>query len=62
MPATPEPATLSGIYLFRGLTPDDLERLASSLHERTFPAGASVITADQPGEAIYVILSGSRPG
>ncbi len=25
MPATPEPATLSGIYLFRGLTPDDLE-------------------------------------
>jgi CRP/FNR family transcriptional regulator, cyclic AMP receptor protein len=25
------------------------------LHERSFPAGASVITADQPGEVIYVI-------
>ena len=29
------------------------------MHERTFPAGASVLTAEQPGEAVYVILEGT---
>ena len=28
-------------------------------HERTFSAGASVMTADQPGESIYIFLEGS---
>jgi CRP/FNR family cyclic AMP-dependent transcriptional regulator len=37
----------------------ELERLASLLHERSFPAGAGVLTAEQPGEAVYVLLSGS---
>jgi CRP/FNR family cyclic AMP-dependent transcriptional regulator len=37
----------------------ELERLAPLLHERSFPAGASVLTAEQPGEAVYVLLRGS---
>jgi len=37
----------------------DLERLAARMQERTFPAGASLMTADQPGESIYILLDGS---
>jgi CRP/FNR family transcriptional regulator, cyclic AMP receptor protein len=29
------------------------------MHERSFPAASSVLTAEQPGEAVYVILTGS---
>jgi CRP/FNR family cyclic AMP-dependent transcriptional regulator len=53
------PATLSGVSLFRGMPAQELERLASLLHERSFLAGAGVLTAEQPGEAVYVLLSGS---
>jgi CRP/FNR family cyclic AMP-dependent transcriptional regulator len=59
VPNTPEPASFHTISLFRGLAPEELERLASTLHESSFPARAAVMNADQPGEAIYVILSGS---
>ena len=37
----------------------ELKRLAPLLHERVFPAGASVLTAEQPAEAIYIIIEGS---
>jgi CRP/FNR family transcriptional regulator, cyclic AMP receptor protein len=50
---------LSGLTLFKGLSTRELERLASLMHERSFPAGANVLTAEQSGEAIYVILKGS---
>jgi CRP/FNR family cyclic AMP-dependent transcriptional regulator len=46
------PATLSGVSLFRGMPAQELERLASLLHERSFPAGAGVLTAEQPGEVV----------
>jgi CRP/FNR family transcriptional regulator, cyclic AMP receptor protein len=55
----PDPDTLSGITLFRGVPTRELERLASTLHESRFAAGASVLTAEQPGEAVYVLLRGS---
>jgi CRP/FNR family transcriptional regulator, cyclic AMP receptor protein len=58
-PVDPDHAALSGISLFRGVPARELERLAPLLHERSFPAGASVLTAEQPGEAIYVLLEGS---
>jgi CRP/FNR family cyclic AMP-dependent transcriptional regulator len=45
--------------LFRGVPMRELERLAPFLYERIFPAGASVLTTEQPGEAVYAILSGS---
>ena len=55
----PNPAALSGMSLFRGVPAQELERLAPLLHERSFPTGASVLTAEQPGEAVYVLLRGS---
>ncbi len=58
-PGDPNPATLSGISLFRGVPAQELERLAPLLHERTFPAGANVITAEERGKSAYVILEGS---
>ena len=37
----------------------DLQRLAARMHGRTFPAGVSVLTAEEPGEAVYVLLGGT---
>ena len=58
-PGNPDPSTLSGISFFWGMPTRELEQLAPLLHESTFPAGASVLTAEQPAEAIYIIIEGS---
>lgn len=50
---------LSEISLFRGVPTRELERLATLLHEKIFPAATNVITAEEPGEGAYVILSGT---
>jgi CRP/FNR family cyclic AMP-dependent transcriptional regulator len=47
------------MFLFRGMPVQELERLAPLLHERIFPAGASILIAEQPGEAVYMLLRGS---
>jgi CRP/FNR family cyclic AMP-dependent transcriptional regulator len=57
--SNPDPNALAGMPLFRGVPAHELERLAPLMHERTFPAGTSVITAEEPGGGAYVILSGS---
>ena len=59
MPAPPDPATLSGVALFRGLSSEQLAKLAPLLHERTFSADANVMTAEEPGGGAYVVLEGS---
>jgi CRP/FNR family cyclic AMP-dependent transcriptional regulator len=59
MPAVPDPSTLGEIPLFRGLTLEQLSRLNTLLHRKTFPAGTTIMTVDQPGEAVYVILTGT---
>ena len=58
-PSPAEPGTLAELALFRGVPVRELERLAPLLHRRIFPAGATIITADQPGDAVYVISAGS---
>jgi CRP/FNR family cyclic AMP-dependent transcriptional regulator len=50
---------LARIPLFEGLSRSEVSGLLEHLHQRTFPAGASVLIAEQPGEAVYVIVSGS---
>lgn len=50
---------LSAIPLFAGLSAEELERIAELLHRRSFRAGTLLMTAEQPGEAVYVILEGS---
>ena len=50
---------LSYIQLFEGLTPAQFDWVAQRAHRRNFEAGRNVMTIEQPGEAVYVILHGS---
>lgn len=50
---------LSGIQLFEGLSPAQLDWIAQRAHRRVFPAGSNVLTVEQPGEAVYIILHGT---
>ena len=59
MGAMQDTDALARIALFEGLPRSELSRLLEHLHEMPFPAGANVLVAEQLGEAIYVIVSGS---
>jgi CRP/FNR family cyclic AMP-dependent transcriptional regulator len=50
---------LADIELFSGLTPTQLEWVAQRAHRRVFDAGRNVLTMEQPGEAVYIILYGT---
>lgn len=50
---------IGDLPLFAGLTPVQLERIAALLHSRSFPAGVDIMTAEQPGEAVYIVLQGT---
>ena len=50
---------LADIDLFKGLTPTQLEWVAQRAHRRVFEAGRNVLTIEQPGEAVYIILHGT---
>lgn len=59
MAAFKDASALSAVLLFDGLSPEHLERLNARLHRKTFPARATVMLEEQPGELAYVVLSGS---
>jgi len=50
---------LSAVPLFRGLSEIQLNWISQRAHRRLFSAGKSIITAEQPGEAVYIILFGT---
>jgi len=50
---------LSYIQLFEGMTPTQLDWVAQHAHRRNFEAGRNVMTVDQPGEVVYIILHGT---
>jgi CRP/FNR family cyclic AMP-dependent transcriptional regulator len=50
---------LADIELFKGLTSTQLEWVAQRAHRRVFEAGRNVLTIEQPGEAVYIILHGT---
>jgi len=50
---------LSDIKLFEGLSQSQLDWMAKHAHRRVFPAGMNVMTIEQPGEAVYIILHGT---
>jgi len=50
---------LGAIPLFEGLSQSDLNWLGARAHRRVFSTGANIITAEQPGEAVYIILHGT---
>jgi CRP/FNR family cyclic AMP-dependent transcriptional regulator len=57
--STPETRMLSEVALFRGLPAEQLSRIGARVRRKTLPAGAHVITAEDPGETVYVVLEGS---
>lgn len=59
MAVVPDFNELAGIPLFQGLPPERLERLNETLHKKTVPAGTNMITAEQPGEVVYILLEGT---
>jgi CRP/FNR family cyclic AMP-dependent transcriptional regulator len=50
---------LSTIPLFKGLGPTELDWIAHRARKRMVPVGVPVLLADQLGEAIYVIITGT---
>jgi CRP/FNR family cyclic AMP-dependent transcriptional regulator len=54
-----DPNALAELSLFHGLPPERLKRLAEVLRRKTVPAGTNMITAEQPGEVVYVVLEGT---
>ncbi|HNP73230.1 MAG TPA: Crp/Fnr family transcriptional regulator [Kouleothrix sp.] len=52
-------ATLAEMPLFRDLAPEQLARVNDLLRRKTFPAGTNLISAEEPGEVVYIIFEGT---
>jgi CRP/FNR family cyclic AMP-dependent transcriptional regulator len=50
---------LSAVPLFHGLGEAQLGWISQRAHRRMFPTGTRIITAEQPGEAVYIVLAGT---
>ena len=59
MAVVPNPAMLNEIPLFRDLASEQLARLNELLRRKTFPAGTNLISAEEPGEVVYIIYEGT---
>src|SRR5439155_20009326 len=54
-----EAGALRNVPFFEGLTPEDLDRMATIGHRRSFPAGPPMVSKDEIGGGLFIILSGS---
>jgi CRP/FNR family cyclic AMP-dependent transcriptional regulator len=59
MGALADPSQLGDLELFQGLAAEQLAQLNQLLRACSVPAGSNFITADQPGEVVYVLLAGT---
>jgi CRP/FNR family transcriptional regulator, cyclic AMP receptor protein len=59
MPAVEHPRSLGDLDLFQGLAPEQLAEINGLLRSQTVQAGTHFITAEQPGEVVYVLLEGT---
>jgi CRP/FNR family cyclic AMP-dependent transcriptional regulator len=59
MAALDDPMVLGQLPLFEGLSATELAEVNHLLHCSHVPAGTHFITAEQPGEVVYVLLSGT---
>ncbi len=59
MAGVPDAKDLAKLELFPGLSAAELAQVNDLLGRTKFPAGAMILTADQPGEIAYVILDGT---
>ncbi len=54
----PDIDLLRAVPIFAGLTDPQLRRLGGCLQQRTYPARAIIFHQDEPGRALFVIVSG----
>ncbi len=54
-----EADSLSNVPLFRRLTSDEFEQLAKEVDQVQYPAGATIFSEHDKGDALYVVESGS---
>jgi CRP/FNR family cyclic AMP-dependent transcriptional regulator len=59
MAAVDDATLLGDLELFQGLSREQLAELNGLLRSSSIPAGAHFITAEQPGEVVYVLLEGT---
>ena len=59
MAGVPDASELRKLELFRELSVTELARVNDILGRTKFPAGAMILTTDQPGEIAYIILEGT---
>jgi CRP/FNR family cyclic AMP-dependent transcriptional regulator len=57
--AVTDPRRLGDLELFQGLSASELVQINGLLRSQAVPAGAHFITAEQPGEVVYVLLAGT---
>ncbi len=50
---------LHEVDLFDGLMPEQSAAISMLLQRKTFPAGTNLMLIEQPGEVVYIILSGT---
>jgi CRP/FNR family cyclic AMP-dependent transcriptional regulator len=55
----PDPTILSSSALFRGFTAEQLEPLRGHVRRKTYQTGTNLISAEQPGGVVFIILSGT---
>jgi CRP-like cAMP-binding protein len=59
MTTTIDTDELAGIPLFHDLTPAELARIGKLLRRLSHPARATIMSMEQPGDAVYIILEGA---
>ncbi|HEY0513527.1 MAG TPA: Crp/Fnr family transcriptional regulator [Thermoanaerobaculia bacterium] len=59
MGAVDDPRRLGELELFQGLSPAELAGINDLLRSQAVQAGTHFITAEQPGEVVYVLLEGT---
>jgi CRP/FNR family cyclic AMP-dependent transcriptional regulator len=55
----PDIEALAETALFSGLSNEQLETIRQHMRRKTFAAGTNIVTAEQPGDVLFVILSGT---
>lgn len=50
---------LREVPLFEGLAPEQASAIGALLQRKTFPAGTNLMSVEQPGEVVYIILRGT---
>jgi CRP/FNR family cyclic AMP-dependent transcriptional regulator len=56
---SPEVESLREVPFFEDLTPDDLERIAAIGQRRSYAPGQAIVTKDEIGSGLFIILSGT---